>query len=133
MTTDLWSVDQTQVSFMGITAHWIESNPTNGDWLLMSTVIAFRAISGTHDGANLGRYFVGLCERAGIIDNHDSKVPTVPQRAGPWIWKPSANLTSIATVVLSLHNQQLTILVVGLQNCVGILLTYQRMWRNIVI
>jgi hypothetical protein len=40
----------------------------------MSTVIAFRAISGTHDGANLGRYFVGLCERAGIIDNHDSKV-----------------------------------------------------------
>ena len=73
-TTDLWSVDQTQISFMGITAHWIETNPKNGDWVLSSTVIAFRAISGSHDGANLGRYFLGLCERTGIINNSDSKV-----------------------------------------------------------
>ena len=54
MTTDLWSIDQTKISFMGITAHWIETNPENGDWVLSSTVITFCAISGTHDGVNLG-------------------------------------------------------------------------------
>ena len=73
-TTDLWLVDQTQISFMGITVHWIETNPANGDWELSSTVIAFHAISGAHDGANLGWYFVGLCNCAGIFDSSDSKV-----------------------------------------------------------
>ena len=62
---------------MGITAHWIESPvkiPTS--WSLVSEVIAFRAISGSHTGANLGRYFVSLCERAGIIVDHTTKVHT---------------------------------------------------------
>ena len=74
---DLWSVDQTQILFMvfmGIMVHWIEANPANGYWELSSTIIAFRVISGAHDGANLGRYFVGLCDRAGIFDSSDSKV-----------------------------------------------------------
>ncbi|KIM52671.1 hypothetical protein SCLCIDRAFT_68957, partial [Scleroderma citrinum Foug A] len=55
------SVDQTKASFMGITAHWIESPvkiPTS--WSLVSEVITFCAISGPHTGANLGRYFVNL-------------------------------------------------------------------------
>lgn len=74
-TTDLWSVDQTKASFMGITAHWIESDPTKaGRWTLCSEVIAFRGISGPHSGINLGRYFVGLCERAGIITSKGTKV-----------------------------------------------------------
>ena len=63
---------------MGITAHWIESPvkiPTS--WSLVSEVIAFRAISGPHTGANLGHYFVNLCERAGIIMDHTTKVHTM--------------------------------------------------------
>ena len=74
-TMDLWSVDQTKASFMGITAHWIESHvmsPTS--WSLVSEVIAFHAISGPHTGANLGRYFVSLCEHAGIVVDHTTKV-----------------------------------------------------------
>ena len=73
-TTDLWSVDQTKLSFMGITAHWIEVNNESGKWELMSEVIAFRTVFGPHDGSNLGRYFIGLCERAGIITKTDCKV-----------------------------------------------------------
>ena len=71
---DLWSVPQTKASFMGITAHWIESDPKMKKWTLCSKVIAFRSISGAHNGHNLGRYFIGLCQRAGIIDHKDSKV-----------------------------------------------------------
>ena len=74
VTTDLWSVSQTKASFMGITAHWIESDPKMKKWTLCTEVIAFRSISGAHDGHNLGRYFIGLCQHAGIIDHKDSKV-----------------------------------------------------------
>ena len=70
---DLWSVDQTQISFMGISVHWIKTIAANRDWELSSTMIAFHAISGAHDGTNLGWYFVGLCDCAGIFDNRDSK------------------------------------------------------------
>lgn len=59
---------------MGITAHWIESNPLTPTWTLCKEVIAFRAISGPHDGSNLGRYFVGLSERAGVIGGRSTKV-----------------------------------------------------------
>lgn len=71
ITTDLWSVQQTKASFMGVTAHWIKSNSS---WTLCSEVIAFRAVSGPHTGSNLGRYIVSLCERVGIIDHTDTKV-----------------------------------------------------------
>ena len=63
---------------MGITAHWIESHAKSPTiWTLVSEVIAFRAISGPHTGANLGRYFVSLCERAGIVAGQTSKVCTM--------------------------------------------------------
>jgi hypothetical protein len=71
-TTDLWSVDQTKAAFLGLTAHWIEARETS--WTLFSQVIGFRGISGAHSGHNLARYLVGLCERAGIITAHSSKV-----------------------------------------------------------
>lgn len=73
-TTDLWSVSQTKASFMGLTAHWIESDTQTSTWTLRKEVIAFRAVSGPHDGINLGRYFIGLCERVGIIDGYSTKV-----------------------------------------------------------
>ena len=58
---------------MGITAHWIEDKGA-GCWTLHSEVIAFKGIAGAHNGENLGRYFVGLCKRAGIIGTTAAKV-----------------------------------------------------------
>ena len=66
-TMDLWSADQTKVAFFGLTAHWIQVDAKSKNWNLKSHVIVFREISGAHSGDNIGRYFVGLCERVGII------------------------------------------------------------------
>jgi len=72
MTADCWSADTTKASFLGMTAHWIEVK--DGMWKLRSEVVAFKGLSGEHSGGNLGRYFVGLCERVGIITQNQSKV-----------------------------------------------------------
>jgi len=72
-TTDLWFVDQTKASFMGITAHWIKIK-SPGSWALCSEVVAFKGIGGAHNGENLGRYFVGLCKWAGIVGDTGTKV-----------------------------------------------------------
>ena len=74
--TDLWSVNQTKESFMGITAHWIKIDAMTRISSLSSQVIAFCSVAGSHDGYNLGRYLVGLCECVGIIDigKSESKV-----------------------------------------------------------
>ena len=72
MTADGWSVDTMKASFLGVTAHWIEVK--DGKWTLRVEVIGFWGISGEHSGANLGRYFVGVCERVGIINVKRSKV-----------------------------------------------------------
>jgi hypothetical protein len=73
---DLWSVDQTKAAFFGLTAHWIEvgDSDVTGRWILQAQAIAFRGILGVHSGDNLGRYFIGLCERAGIVVGQSSKV-----------------------------------------------------------
>jgi hypothetical protein len=42
-------------------------------WTLRHAVIAFKAIAGSHDGENLGRYFVALCKRAGILNSGNPK------------------------------------------------------------
>jgi hypothetical protein len=55
-----------------MTAHWIEVN--DGTWKLRSEVVGFQPISGEHSGDNLGRYFVGLCDRVGIMSKIESKV-----------------------------------------------------------
>lgn len=72
MTMDGWSVDTTKASFLGVTGHWI--SVVGGRWSLRSEVIAFRGISGEHSGENLGKYFVGACERVGIVTSKGSKV-----------------------------------------------------------
>lgn len=73
-TADGWSVDTTKASFLGVTAHWIDVK--NGKWILRAEVVGFRGISGEHSGANLGRYFLGVCERVGIVNAQRSKVNT---------------------------------------------------------
>jgi hypothetical protein len=71
---DLWSVDQTKAAFLGVTAHWIHTDPKSKKWTLKSQVIAFQGISGAHTGDNIGRYFVGLAERVGVVAPTASKV-----------------------------------------------------------
>jgi len=76
VTADGWSVDTTKVSFLGVTAHWVDV--TNGKWTLWAEVVGFQGISGEHSGANLGRYFLGVCEQVGIVNVQRSKVNTFP-------------------------------------------------------
>jgi hypothetical protein len=59
-TADGWSVDTTKASFLGVTAHWVDVK--NGKWKLRAEVVGFRVILGEHSGANLGQYFLGMCE-----------------------------------------------------------------------
>lgn len=73
-TMDLWSVDQTKALFLGITAHWITINESSAKWSMHSQVVAFRAFLGAYTGENIAHYFVGLCERAGIITLPSSKL-----------------------------------------------------------
>ena len=71
---DLWSADQTKASFLGITAHWINVDTVSSKWTLQTAVIAFQGIMGLHSGDNVGGYFVGLCEHAGLISAGSTKV-----------------------------------------------------------
>lgn len=72
MTADGWTADNTQSSFLGMTAHWIDVN--NGKWLLHLEVVGFKAVLGECSGWNLGRYIVGLCNHVGICGTNGSKV-----------------------------------------------------------
>jgi hypothetical protein len=72
MTTDIWTLDQTKASFMGITGHWVDVSAST--WTLRSEVVVFRGLSGSHNGQNLGNYFVRLCERVGIFSPDNSKL-----------------------------------------------------------
>lgn len=71
-TADGWTADNTKGSFLGMTAHWIDV--TEGRWKLRAEVVGFQPIAGEHSGRNLGRYFVGLCDRVGIMSQQGSKV-----------------------------------------------------------
>ena len=73
ITQDGWSADTTKMAFQGVTAHWIEVN-AEGKWKMKAAVIGFKVLSGAHDGENLGRYTMGLLDRAGIMDKKKSKV-----------------------------------------------------------
>jgi hypothetical protein len=81
ITADGWTADNTKGSFLGMTAHWIEVK--GAKWRLRSEVIRFQAISGDHGGVNIGRYFVGLCDRVGITSSDKSKVNSSPSIAYP--------------------------------------------------
>jgi hypothetical protein len=71
----MWSADTTKAAFLGVTAHWIEVRLEPKEiWTMRSEVIGFRTVSGDHSGKNLGRYFVGVCDRIGITDKDRSKV-----------------------------------------------------------
>ena len=71
----MWTVDTTKAAFLGVTAHWIEVKIEPKEiWTLRSEVIGFRPVSGDHSGENIARYFVGVCDRIGIMNGEKSKV-----------------------------------------------------------
>ena len=72
VTADSWTVNTTKGAFLGITAHWIEVN--EGKWKMCLEVIGFQPVLGDHSGENLARYFVGVCDRVGIMGKEVSKV-----------------------------------------------------------
>lgn len=76
-TSDLWSADKLvkKQSFMGVTVCWTHIDGT-GRWSIREKVIGFRAVSGDHGGENLGRYFIAICQRVGIV-NKKKKVSKV--------------------------------------------------------
>jgi hypothetical protein len=78
VTADGWTADNTKGSFLGMTGHWIEVK--DNKWKLRSEVIGFQPVSGDHSGWNLGRYFVGLCDRVGIFNNNGSKARVIDYR-----------------------------------------------------
>jgi hypothetical protein len=59
-----------------MTAHWIDVK--DGKWTLRAEVVGFQPVSGEHSGVNLAKYFVGLCDRVGIMNKVKSKVRSVP-------------------------------------------------------
>ncbi|GLB40087.1 hypothetical protein LshimejAT787_0705970 [Lyophyllum shimeji] len=76
-TDDAWTCEVTKEPFMGMTGHWIDVDQRTGAWTLRSEVLGFKTLSGAHSGENLGRYFIGLCERVGIIQPNLSKLFTI--------------------------------------------------------
>jgi hypothetical protein len=74
-TADGWSADTTKAAFLGMTAHWIDVK--DAKWKMRSEVVGFKAVSGDHGGDNLGRYFMGLCDRVGICNQAESKVMNI--------------------------------------------------------
>ena len=70
--SDGWTADNTKGSFLRMMAHWIEVKDEK--WKLRSEVVGSQPISGEHSGGNLRRYFVGLCDRVGIMSKNESKV-----------------------------------------------------------
>jgi len=60
-TLDAWT-SRNQLPFLGITAHWIDS-----DWNLCSTLIDFQLLSGPHSGENLKAAFEASCQTFGIM------------------------------------------------------------------
>ncbi|KAF5382025.1 hypothetical protein D9615_004467 [Tricholomella constricta] len=75
-TADGWTADTTKQGYLGMTAHWI-SVSKSAKWTLRSEVVGFRSIYGNHSGANMGRYFMGLCDRIGITSRTHSKLHTL--------------------------------------------------------
>ena len=75
ITADSWSADTTKMSFLGMTAHYVEVK--DGRWKLKAEVIGFKSLSGAHNGQNLGRYAVGMLDHVGIMDKKGSKACAV--------------------------------------------------------
>ncbi len=97
-----------------MTAHWIEVKDEK--WSLRSEVVGFKVVSGEHNGWNLGRYFMGMCDRVGICQRAHSKVRECLYCFVDMIRKPSqlyavtldntSNNTTTCETVETLHDRR---------------------------
>jgi len=60
-TVDGWTSPNMQ-PFLGITAHWVDS-----EWRLREALLDFAPLSGSHSGENLAHVFVATCDTFGIL------------------------------------------------------------------
>jgi len=92
-TADMWSADMTKLAFLDVTAHWIDMKGREGEemWEMHSEVISFQSVSGDHSGKNLGQYFVGVCDRIGIMNTKRSKVQSGLSFRF-WYWMSDASI-----------------------------------------
>ncbi|KAH7904063.1 hypothetical protein BJ138DRAFT_1186766, partial [Hygrophoropsis aurantiaca] len=67
-----------------MTTHWIHVDEQTAKWTLHAQVIAFRGFSGEHSGTNIGRYFVGLCQRAVI-----TRIAAIENNTAIWEYDPT--------------------------------------------
>lgn len=69
-TGDSWSADNNKRPYLGGTGTFVRVVRIKGKirWSLKTVMLGFKAIEGKHDGDNLGRYFISMCIRIGIID-----------------------------------------------------------------
>jgi hypothetical protein len=67
-TLDAWTL-RNQLPFLGITAHWVDS-----EWNLRSILLDFQLLSGPHSGENLQEVFELSCRELGILTKVRLKV-----------------------------------------------------------
>lgn len=64
-TSDIWS-DPNLASYMGISVHFCAKDISDR-LALLSRLLAFRVVPGSHCGANMARIFFDILEKAGIL------------------------------------------------------------------
>ena len=55
--------------FMAVTAHWSAQDSNGKSFIQQSQLVAFRHVTGPHDGTNLGSIFVDILKELGILNN----------------------------------------------------------------
>lgn len=68
LTSDLWS-RQNLESYMAMTAHFCAKSQKTGNLIIRSHLVAFRHVSGSHTGANIGQTFVRVLKEIGCLKN----------------------------------------------------------------
>jgi hypothetical protein len=66
LTSDLWS-DTNLTSHMAVTAHYISRDPITRRLRYEAGLVAFRAISGQHSGANIAEHLFAVIKDLGIL------------------------------------------------------------------
>ena len=60
-TFDTWT-SKNQISFLGITMHWIDDN-----WILHHMMLDFCQLSGSHSGENMAMEFLNILKKYNIL------------------------------------------------------------------
>jgi hypothetical protein len=64
-TSDIWS-DPNLASYVGVRAHFCAKDISDR-LILLSRLLAFRVVPGSHCGVNMARIFFDILEKAGLL------------------------------------------------------------------